>query len=221
MTTRTTSARLSANWQQSALIVLGGGTRKQRPWRSGWSGGRIETLSRSSGSRELNQQLYWGKDKLNWDNSVERIAAAKAVRSAADASTTARDAWLSQPQLVGNIDLELENPERTRKTASPSDLSLLSSFRNHVLVDIWNGIEGRRYLKCINHGIQIVPYETITRHPEKETVDLLIDKAKPDKLRYDEVNWDNTSKGSPLISEIAFYNKTLRYLDVIELHNPE
>ncbi|KAK9083491.1 hypothetical protein Scep_029962 [Stephania cephalantha] len=59
----------------------------------------------------------------------------------------------------------------------PLDLSILPSFRNHVLVDNWNDIKGRGYLKCINHGIQITHWETITHHPKKEMIDMLIDKS--------------------------------------------
>ncbi|KAK9087420.1 hypothetical protein Syun_029814 [Stephania yunnanensis] len=33
------------------------------------------------------------------------------------------------------------------------------------------------YLKCINLGIQITPWENIMRHPEKEKVDKLIEDS--------------------------------------------
>ncbi|KAK9088463.1 hypothetical protein Scep_027545 [Stephania cephalantha] len=75
------------------------------------------------------------------------------------------------------------NAYATSFSGGPSDLSLLPSFTNHVLLDIWRN-KGRGILKCINHGYQISTWKTIKQRPEKERVAKLINDSSLAPLGY-------------------------------------
>ncbi|KAK9142321.1 hypothetical protein Syun_011721 [Stephania yunnanensis] len=100
------------------------------------------------------------------------------------------------------LSIYVEDETTTSFPGGLVNLSLLPSFRHHVLLDIWRN-KSRGFLKCICHGSQVLVWETIQGHPEKEMV-----------LRY------TTKKNAPPVHEMAFYLGSVRFLDVIEPHNP-
>ncbi|KAK9113816.1 hypothetical protein Syun_020613 [Stephania yunnanensis] len=138
-----------------------------------------------------------GKKKhvVRYNAMAERIAAAKAViASTTAASTTIGDTGLSQPQPTGDVESEPENPERIRMTAS---------YHRKLPVQKKNKKQ-RKHLKRNDDGRAGTKR---SRFPSCKSA------------HNSNVNWDNTSRGSLLVSEISFYNKTMRYLDIIEPHN--
>ncbi|KAK9082487.1 hypothetical protein Syun_031690 [Stephania yunnanensis] len=65
--------------------------------------------------------------------------------------------------------IHAEDETSTSFPGGPVNLSLLSSFRHHVLLEIWRN-KSRGFLKCINYGSQVSVWETIQGNPEKERV---------------------------------------------------